>query len=103
MDGSAAAAAGSSGRVQDGESASSASSTNPDGSSANSDGTPSVRGGIYQLGIWLSGLFVLLLVIPMAVWGVVKVLRRKEAAQDDEVVYQNLDAVKIYGKIIKKY
>lgn len=64
----------------------------------------SVRGGISRLGIWLSLLFAMLMLLPIAIWAVVRAVRKNEASQNDAVVYQNLaDARQIYGKIIKKY
>jgi len=45
----------------------------------------------------------MLMLLPIAIWAVVKAVRKNEASQNGEVVYQNLaDARQIYGKIIKK-
>ena len=44
------------------------------------------------------------MLLPIAIWAVVRAVRKNEASQNDAVVYQNLaDARQIYGKIIKKY
>jgi hypothetical protein len=98
VDGSLATSGAISARGPGSESSSDAAATNQ-----SSDGKSSVRGGIFQLGIWLSLIFVMLMLLPIAIWAVVKAVRRSEASQSDEVVYQTLqDARHIYGKIIKK-
>jgi hypothetical protein len=40
--------------------------------------------------------------LAIAIWAVVKVVRKNEASQDGDVIYKNLqDARDIYGKMIK--
>jgi hypothetical protein len=85
-----------------GESSSDAAATDQRTLTAGSDGNSSVSGGIYQFGIWLSLLFATLALISIVIWAVVKAVRKNEASQNGEVVYQNLlDARQIYGKITK--
>jgi len=46
----------------------------------------------------------MLLLLPIVIWIVVKLVRKSEAPDNGEVVYQNIEDVRqIYGKIIKKY
>lgn len=62
----------------------------------------SIRGGFYQLGIWLSLIFTGLVLVPLVVWAVVRSVRSQEESQNGEVVYSNLNVLQIYGKIAKK-
>jgi hypothetical protein len=81
-----------------------AASKNVRAGEASSGGNSSGRGGIFQLGFWLSLLTAaLLLTIPALIWAVVKSVRSQDESQNDEVVYKNLNVVQIYGRIIKKY
>jgi hypothetical protein len=101
--GSVGTAGGLSGSARDGKFALSAASTNQQTSTANPNGNSSVRGGIFQLGIWLSILIAMLMLLPIVIWLVVKVVRRSETSQNGDMVYQNLqDARQIYVKIIAK-
>jgi hypothetical protein len=70
--------------------------------SPTSGGNSSNRGGIYQLGIWLSLLFAGLVLVPLVIWAVVRSVRSQEESQNGEVVYSNLNVLQIYGKIVKK-
>jgi len=46
----------------------------------------------------------MLVLLAFVIWMVVKAVRKNEAAQQGDVVYQNIqDARQVYGKIIKKY
>jgi len=100
---SSAAAADASGRGHEGKSAIGGASKNDHTSAPSASGNSSGRGGIPQLGFWLSLLFAALLLIPVVIWAVVKSVRSQEESQDDDVVYKNLNILQIYGKITKKY
>jgi hypothetical protein len=55
------------------------------------------------LGIWLSLLFLMLTLIPVAIWTFIKAARENgKAARENEVPYQTLDTEQILGKIIRK-
>lgn len=91
-----------SGGGDQGKSALGGASKNAQTSPSRSGNNSSVRGGIYQFGIWLSLLYVGLMLIAAVIWAVVKSVRGRETAQDGEVVYKNLNVLQIYGKIVKK-
>jgi hypothetical protein len=55
-----------------------------------------------HLGIWLSLLFVMLTLTPVAIWTVIKTSREDDATGSSEVPYQKLDTQQILGKIIKR-
>jgi hypothetical protein len=62
----------------------------------------SVRSRVGTFEIWLPLLGLMLILLPVALWAIIKAVRKHETSQDGEVVYQNLqDARQIYGKIIK--
>jgi len=100
---SGAVAADASGRGNEGRSAIGGASKNDHTSASSTGGNSSGRGGIPQLGFWLSVFFAALLLIPVVIWVVVKSVRSQEESQDNEVVYKNLNVLQIYGRITKKY
>jgi hypothetical protein len=56
-----------------------------------------------HLGIWLSLLFVMLTLTPVAIWTVIKTSRENDdTTGSNEVPYQKLDTQQILGKIIKR-
>jgi hypothetical protein len=55
------------------------------------------------LSIWISLLFVVLTLTPIAIWTVVKTSRENDAAAgNSEAPYQKLDTQQILGKIIER-